>query len=170
MNVRRRHGRRGGWPEESSADCEMAGPAAALNQGIAQRAKVSPVQKVVELLDNLKSKCVADITAEEKEMQAYLSYCDEEASNKAYALKTAAREQADLQAGMEKASRRGPPGNVPHVGLAIVVGDPPVRRVGPVGNEVRNASTTVGRRACTLGAYTVGLLLRLQPCMRAWPS
>jgi len=66
-----------------------------------QAAEVSPVQKVVELLEGLKAKCVADITAEEKEIEEYNEYCDEEASNKAYALKTAKREQDDLEASIQ---------------------------------------------------------------------
>merc|ERR1719473_1429562 len=70
----------------------------ALFAAVTQATEVSPVQKVVELLNNLKGKCASDLAAEEKEMEAYNSYCDEEASNKAYALKTAAREQADLEA------------------------------------------------------------------------
>ena len=66
-----------------------------------QAAEVSPVQKVVELLENLKAKCVKDLAAEAKEMEAFNEYCDEEASNKKYALKTAAREQANLEAAIQ---------------------------------------------------------------------
>ena len=38
--------------------------------------KVSPVQKVVELLDELKAKVQGDLAAEETMMEEYSQYCD----------------------------------------------------------------------------------------------
>merc|ERR1719262_796533 len=63
--------------------------------------KVSPVQKVIELLDNLKGKVAADLAAEEKEMVEYTKYCDDTSSEKGYAIRTAAKEIERLQAQIE---------------------------------------------------------------------
>merc|ERR1719252_327419 len=43
---------------------------------------VSPVQKVIQLLDELKGKVEADLASEEKLMEEYTSWCDEEANTK----------------------------------------------------------------------------------------
>lgn len=67
--------------------------------GLASQAvSVSPVQKVVELLDDCSGKVKADLSAEETQMQAYSAFCDEELSQKGYNIKTATRSIADLSA------------------------------------------------------------------------
>jgi hypothetical protein len=53
--------------------------------------KVSPVQKVVTLLDELKAKVQADLVAEEKLMDEYTTWCDEEANMKEDAITSAKR-------------------------------------------------------------------------------
>lgn len=58
----------------------------------------SPVQKVIELLQANKVKVQQDLDAEAKEMMAYSEFCDTETSEKNYALKTATRKIADLNA------------------------------------------------------------------------
>merc|ERR1719201_1092804 len=71
--------------------------------GSASAGKVSPVQKVIELLDDLKGKVKADLAAEAAAMEEYSSWCDSEISEKGYAIKTAAREIAGHKAGIEDA-------------------------------------------------------------------
>ena len=66
--------------------------------GSATAEKVSPVQKVIELLDQLKGKVEADLAAEATAMEEYSSWCDTEISDKGYAIKTATREIADHNA------------------------------------------------------------------------
>jgi len=65
--------------------------------------KVSPVQKVIELLDDLKGKVAADLAAEGAAMEEYASWCDSQISDKGYAIKTATREIADHTAAITDA-------------------------------------------------------------------
>merc|ERR1719160_1234794 len=58
----------------------------------------SPVAKVIELLQENKMKVQADLDAESKEMVEYSEFCDTTSSDKAYAIKTAERKIADLNA------------------------------------------------------------------------
>jgi len=60
--------------------------------------KTSPVEKVIELLEDLKGKVKADLDAEGKAMTEYLEYCDFEAKDTEYAIKTGTREIADQEA------------------------------------------------------------------------
>merc|ERR1719197_1270695 len=66
----------------------LVAPGAAVN--------VSPVQKVIELLEDNKVKITNDLAAEEKEMTEYTEFCDKESSEKGYAVETADRKIADL--------------------------------------------------------------------------
>merc|ERR1719335_982923 len=59
---------------------------------------ISPVQKVIELLEENKIKIANDLAAEEKEMAEYSKFCDDESTAKGYALKDAARKIEDLKA------------------------------------------------------------------------
>jgi len=61
----------------------------------------SPVQKVIELLNENKVKVLNDLKAEEKEMAEYTKYCDEMTSEKTYAMATADRTMAGLSATVE---------------------------------------------------------------------
>merc|ERR1719456_703543 len=69
--------------------------------GTALAAEVSPVGKVVELLENLKGKVQHDLAAEGKAMEEYTNFCDGESSDKAFAIKTAEAKEADLGAVIE---------------------------------------------------------------------
>merc|ERR1719379_3021561 len=62
---------------------------------------VSPVQKVIELLEDNKVKITNDLAAEEKEMTEYAEFCDTESSEKGYAVETADRKIVDLGATIE---------------------------------------------------------------------
>lgn len=64
-------------------------------------ASASPVAKVVELLGECKAKVLADVAAEQKAMQEFSSYCDDEAKEKGYAITSASREIEDLEATIE---------------------------------------------------------------------
>merc|ERR1719456_689576 len=66
--------------------------------GTALAAEVSPVGKVVELLDDLKGKVQHDLATEGKAMEEYTNFCDSESSEKAYGIKTAEAKEADLGA------------------------------------------------------------------------
>merc|ERR1719335_1967695 len=62
---------------------------------------VSPVQKVIQLLDELKGKVEADLANEEKLMEEYTSWCDEEANTKEDAITSSKRTIDDLGATIE---------------------------------------------------------------------
>jgi chromosome segregation ATPase len=61
------------------------------------------VQKVIQLLDELKGKVAADLAAEEKLMDEYTSWCDEEANEKEDAITSSKRTIEDLEATIEDA-------------------------------------------------------------------
>merc|ERR1719240_1434134 len=65
---------------------------------------VSPVQKVVELLDESKAKVQKDLDAEAKMMEEYTAFCDDELKDKGYAIETAGRSIGDLTATIESAT------------------------------------------------------------------
>merc|ERR1719321_906956 len=62
----------------------------------------SPVQKVIELLEDNKVKISNDLAAEEKEMTEYADFCDTESSEKGYNIKTAISKIEDLKAIIEE--------------------------------------------------------------------
>merc|ERR1719163_1501456 len=62
---------------------------------------VSPVQKVVELLDECKAKVQSDLDLEAKAMEEYLSFCDDELKDKGYAIETAGRSIEEMSATVE---------------------------------------------------------------------
>jgi len=62
---------------------------------------VSPVQKVIQLLDELKGKVESDLANEEKLMEEYTSWCDEEANEKEDAITSSKRTIGDLMATIE---------------------------------------------------------------------
>merc|ERR1719359_220139 len=65
---------------------------------------VSPVMKVVELLDECKAKVQKDLDAEAAAMEEYTAFCDDELKDKGYAIETAARAIGDLTATKENAN------------------------------------------------------------------
>jgi len=71
-----------------------------------QAAKVSPVQKVIELLEGLKGKVADDLAAEEKEMVEYTKYCDDESSERGYAISTATKAIERLNAAIEEGASK----------------------------------------------------------------
>jgi len=70
--------------------------------GLTAATEVSPVQKVLELLDECKAKVAKDLAAETAVMEEYTTFCDDELKEKGYAIETAGREIADLSASIEK--------------------------------------------------------------------
>merc|ERR550514_748859 len=66
------------------------------------KTKVSPVQKVIELLDELKAKVQGDLDREEKAMSEYSSWCDQQIGDTDYAIKTASRQIEDYKASIEE--------------------------------------------------------------------
>jgi septal ring factor EnvC (AmiA/AmiB activator) len=66
--------------------------------GAALAEAVSPVQKVVELLEDCKGKVAKDLAAEAAVMEEYTTFCDDELKSKGYAIETATREIGDLEA------------------------------------------------------------------------
>merc|ERR1719515_127852 len=63
--------------------------------------KVSPVQKVIELLGECKAKVEKDLAAEAAVMEEYTTSSDDELKEKGYAIETAGREISDLMATIE---------------------------------------------------------------------
>merc|ERR1719390_482833 len=70
----------------------------------ASAATGSAIQKVVELLDECKAKVQKDLDAEGKAMEEYTTFCDDTMKDKAYAIKTAESQIADLKADVEDAT------------------------------------------------------------------
>ena len=68
---------------------------------IAIAAAVSPVQKVIQLLDDLKGKVSADLDREAGLMEEYTTWCDEEANSKSDAITSSKRTIGDLSATIE---------------------------------------------------------------------
>lgn len=64
----------------------------------------SPVQKVIELLEESKKKVLTDLAAEEKEMAEYSQFCDDEVVSKTHAMQTATRKISELEAAVEDKS------------------------------------------------------------------
>merc|ERR1719389_1041575 len=64
---------------------------------------VSPVQKVIELLDDCKGKVAKDLAAEAAVMEEYTTFCDDESKEKGYAIETSTREIGELGAAIEDA-------------------------------------------------------------------
>jgi len=71
-------------------------------------ASISPVQKVIELLEENKMKIANDLASEEKEMGEYAKFCDDESTTKGYAIKDAVRKIGDLGAVIEDAESKIP--------------------------------------------------------------
>merc|ERR1719197_2373685 len=74
---------------------------AAATTSYAEQSKVSPVQKVIELLDDLKGKVQSDVDAEGTAAEEYAAYCDKEIRDKGYAIQTATRQIGDFTATIE---------------------------------------------------------------------
>jgi DNA repair exonuclease SbcCD ATPase subunit len=68
--------------------------------------KVSPVAKVIELLDELTAKVNGDLAAEEMMMEEYSKWCDSESNEKEDAITTNKRTVGDLEAEIADASAR----------------------------------------------------------------
>jgi hypothetical protein len=67
-------------------------------------AAVSPVQKVVQLLGQLQTQVAADLAAEKKQFQDYASYCDDEITQKGFAIKTATSKISEYSAVIEEST------------------------------------------------------------------
>merc|ERR1719333_718266 len=68
--------------------------------------KVSPVAKVIELLDELTGKVKGDLAAEETMMEEYTKWCDSESNEKEDAITSNKRTIGDLEAEIADASAR----------------------------------------------------------------
>merc|ERR1719353_2856062 len=68
--------------------------------------KVSPVAKVIELLDELTGKVKADLAAEETMMEEYSTWCDKESNEKEDAITSHKRTIGDLEAEIADATAR----------------------------------------------------------------
>jgi len=58
----------------------------------------SMIAKIIQMLGEEKDKIQTDIQAESKNMADYMQYCDDDQSEKAYAIKTATKKTTDLNA------------------------------------------------------------------------
>jgi len=68
---------------------------------VAESSEVSPVQKVIQLMDELKAKIVNDVARDEAELNEYAAFANENLREKGYAIKTAAANIQDVQARIE---------------------------------------------------------------------
>merc|ERR1719353_2161183 len=60
---------------------------AALLAGPAAASKVSPVQKVIQLIDDMHAKVTKEAAEESSVFEEYAKFCDDEATSKEYAIK-----------------------------------------------------------------------------------
>jgi hypothetical protein len=68
------------------------------------RSQVSPVQKVIELLDGLRGKVEAELANEEGLMDEYTKWCDSEANTREDSITSGKRTKTDLEATIQDAS------------------------------------------------------------------
>lgn len=61
----------------------------------------SPVQKVIQLMEECKAKIERDLAAESKNIGVFASFCDDEVGDKTHALEVSNREISDVQASVE---------------------------------------------------------------------
>jgi len=73
---------------------------------VAEATTVSPVQKVIELMDELKAKVQGDLKREEGLMAEYANWCDEEKNEKEGAITSGKRTMGDRAATIEDTSGR----------------------------------------------------------------
>jgi len=93
---------------------------------------VSPVQKVVELLDECKAKVQKDLDAEAKMMEEYTTFCDDELKDKGYAIETAGRAIGDLTASIESGTAQ----------------------IAALSDEIATLGTTIAAKSAELGEAT----------------
>jgi len=93
---------------------------------------VSPVQKVVELLDECKAKVQKDLDAEAKMMEEYTTFCDDELKDKGYAIETAGSAIEDLTASIESATAQ----------------------IGALSDEIATLGTTIAAKSSELAGAT----------------
>lgn len=72
--------------------------------GAGARSGVSPVQKVIALIEEMASKVKADMDQQTRDFQEFASYCDREASAKEYAVKESKSQVEELTATVQEAS------------------------------------------------------------------
>jgi len=66
-----------------------------------EKQKDAVIQKVIDMLEENRGNIKADLQRESKDMADYMEYCDDEQSEKGYAIKTATRQIGDLSALIE---------------------------------------------------------------------
>jgi len=107
------------------------------------RQEGSPIQKVIELLEENKEKLQNDLAAEEKEFEEYANFCDDEVKAKDHAVKSAGRRIEQLNAALEDNSAR------------IVVANDEVSTLGTsVANTEGEVVTATGERRAEKNDFT----------------
>jgi len=66
--------------------------------GVAEKEVTNPLSKVIDLLKDLSAKVTADGEAEAKAYKEYFEWCDDAAANTKYAIETATKKKAKLEA------------------------------------------------------------------------
>merc|ERR1719440_1077803 len=66
-------------------------------------AKANPIEKVLELLSNLQAKVVAEGEEAQKLYEEFAEWCEDEAKQKQFEIKTGEAEKEDLEATIAKA-------------------------------------------------------------------
>lgn len=69
--------------------------------GASDKEKDAVIQKVIDMLEENRGNIASDLAREAKDMADYMEYCDDEKSEKGYAIKTATRQIGDLSALIE---------------------------------------------------------------------
>jgi hypothetical protein len=105
------------------------------------RAQVSPVQKVIQLLDELKGKVQAELANEESLMQDYTKYCDSEANAREDAITAGKRTSTDLQATIQDstAATQGLTAEIDDLAAKIRTGDADLQAATKVREQERES-------------------------------
>merc|ERR1719156_307371 len=72
--------------------------------GVAMAGKVSPIEKVLEMIADLQQKIIGEGEAAQKTYAEFAEWCEDESKNLRFEIKTAKAEAEDLQSTIEKAA------------------------------------------------------------------
>merc|ERR1719157_122713 len=71
---------------------------------VASAVQVNPIEKVLELMDDLKAKIKKEGEAEDQAFKEFFEWCDDAAANAKFSIKTPTSEKEKLEATINKAS------------------------------------------------------------------
>merc|ERR1719506_436255 len=82
----------------------LACSATAEQQNSVSSAKTNPIAKIIELISNLQAKVIKEGEAEQKIYDEFAEWCEDEAKQKQFEIKTGSGEKEGLEATISKAN------------------------------------------------------------------